>query len=81
MPMTSYQTSVSSEPAVEKKEEHSAPARKELKPVEENPAQPMLSDFGLYKCGTCGKMVIGYEKENHEKDVHAGLAVEWRKFK
>jgi hypothetical protein len=55
--------------------------KKEPKAVEENPAQPMLSDFGLYKCGTCGKMVMGYEKENHEKDVHKGKGVEWGRVK
>ena len=29
--------------------------------VEENPGQPILSDFGLYACVKCGKMVMGYE--------------------
>jgi hypothetical protein len=39
-----------------------APARQEPEAVEEAPIQPMLSDFGLYKCQICGKMVMGYEK-------------------
>jgi hypothetical protein len=29
----------------------------------------------------CGKMVMGYEKEKHVKNVYAGLAVEWKKVK
>ena len=49
-------------PAIE-----SAPVRNEPKPVEENSALPMLSDFGLYKCGQCEKLVTGYEKEKYEK--------------
>jgi hypothetical protein len=53
--------------------EKNASVKKELKPVEENPAQPMLSDFRLYKCLLCGNMVIGYEKERHGEDVHRGV--------
>jgi hypothetical protein len=53
--------------------------KEEPAPEEESPEQPMLSDFGLYKCQVCGKMVMGYEKENHVKDVHGGKSVEWRK--
>jgi hypothetical protein len=45
------------------------------------PAQPMLSDFGLYKCPLCGKMVMGYEKENHVREAHGGQGVEWRRVK
>jgi hypothetical protein len=44
-------------------------------------SQPMLSDYGLYKCGECGKLVIGYDKENHEREKHTGKNVEWRKMK
>jgi hypothetical protein len=58
----------------------SAP-KKGPKAIEESPAQQMLSDFGLYKCQTCGKMVMGYEKENHENDIHGGKSVEWMKIK
>jgi hypothetical protein len=59
-----------------------APVSKPVKEVPaDDPAQPMLSDFGLYKCEKCGKMVMGYGKENHVKNVHAGLAVEWRRVK
>ena len=47
----------------------------------ENPAQPMLSDFGLYKCVQCGKMVMGYEKEKHQSEVHKDQSVEWKRLK
>lgn len=43
--------------------------------------QPMLSDFGLYKCQACGKMVIGYEKEQHVKEVHKGKDVGYEKLR
>jgi len=85
LPAMSYQPSASSASVIEKKEEPklaaSAPARKEPKPVEENPAQPMLSDFGLYRCPLCGKMVMGYEKEGHQKEKHYGKSVEWKRLK
>ena len=71
-------TSNQSPVVVEKKEERSAPVAAP-KPVEDNPAQPMLSDFGLYKCVQCGKMVMGYEKEKHAAEVHKG-SVEFRKI-
>jgi hypothetical protein len=62
--------------------EASAPARsvakKQRKAVEEDPAQPMLSDFGLYKCPLCGKMVMGYEKENHAKEKRGGKSIEFK---
>ncbi len=41
----------------------------------------MLSDFGLYKCPLCGKMVMGYEKEKHQSEVHKGQVVQWRRLK
>jgi len=56
-------------------------AKKDPVPAEENPAQPMLSDFGLYKCQACRKMVMGYEKENHVKNAHGGRSVEWKRVK
>jgi hypothetical protein len=43
--------------------------------------QPMLTDFGVYKCGVCGKMEVGYEKENHEREAHEGRIVEWKKLR
>ncbi len=42
-------------------------------------AQPMLTDFGLYKCGVCGKMVMGFEKENHSFQKHGLHSLNWVK--
>ena len=50
-------------------------------PDPESTSQPMLSDFGLYKCEVCGKMVMGFEKAKHEREVHGGMSVEWKKLK
>jgi hypothetical protein len=49
-------------------------------------AQPMasqatLTDFGLYKCEVCGKMVLGFDCENHVQEAHRGKSVEWKKIK
>ena len=35
-------------------------------------AQPMLSDYGLYKCTACGQIVLGLGKDEHVKTVHGG---------
>ncbi len=43
--------------------------------------QPTLSDFGLYKCEVCGKMVMGFEKANHEQEKHGGMSVQWKKMR
>lgn len=48
---------------------------------QETPLQPALSDFGLYKCGLCGKMVMGYDRENHQREKHGGKSVEWKKVR
>jgi len=40
--------------------------------------QPGFSDFGLYKCLACGKMVMGFEKKNHEREIHGGKGIEWK---
>ena len=61
------------------------PQEQAPKPAEEEPvqpeAQPTLTDFGLYKCEACGKMVLGFDKENHEREKHSGKSVEWRKVR
>ncbi len=44
-------------------------------------ALPMCSGFGLNKCVQCGKMVMGYEKERHQAEVHEGQGVEWKRLK
>jgi len=34
----------------------------------------MLYVFGLYKCGICGKMVMGFKKEIYERKNMVGNA-------
>ncbi len=68
-----------------------APPAQEKKPraVKEKPAkemkaaaeQPSFTDFGLYQCEGCGKMVMGFDRENHAREEHKGKGVEWRKVK
>jgi hypothetical protein len=41
----------------------------------------MLTDFGLYKCEACEKIVMGFEKENHDWEKHGSKDVEWRKMR
>lgn len=65
---------IESKPVVEKVKEIAA-----SEPAPES--QPMLSDFGLYKCGVCGKMVMGFENESHEREKHGGKSVEWKKMR
>jgi hypothetical protein len=47
-------------------------------PVEAPLQEPLGSDFGLYKCEACGKMVMGFEKEKHIVEVHRGQKVAWK---
>jgi hypothetical protein len=45
------------------------------KPVPKNQInefQPPLMDYGLYKCRACGKLVMGFGKEEHNQEVHQG---------
>ncbi len=58
-----------------------APVKPPQKEVELPEAQPTFSDFGLYKCQVCGKMVMGFEKANHEREKHGGKRVEWKKVR
>ena len=89
---TSKPLSVTSEPPAPavKPENRSTVKPENVKPVKpenvkpENlkpETQPMLSDFGLYKCPLCEKMVMGYEKERHSAEVHGGNSVEWVKVR
>ncbi len=43
--------------------------------------QESFSDFGLYKCAACGKMVMGFDRENHALEAHKGKNVEWKKVR
>jgi hypothetical protein len=58
-----------------------APSPRAMKEPAAPEAQPMLTDFGLYKCEACGKMVMGFEKENHEREKHGSKSVEWKKIR
>ena len=39
------------------------------------------SDFGLYKCEACGKMVMGFEKEEHRREKHGAQEIKYRKIR
>jgi hypothetical protein len=54
---------------------------KVVKEIDPPAGQPTFTDFGLYKCGVCGKLVMGYEKAIHEREIHDGKRVEWRKVR
>jgi hypothetical protein len=56
VPVSSEPPPASIQPIViEEKKERSVPVRKEPEPVEENPSQPMLPDFGLYSVRSAGR--------------------------
>jgi type I restriction-modification system DNA methylase subunit len=55
-------------------------------PTEASPAkstsaggQLPLMDYGLYQCKVCGKMVLGFDREEHTRDVHQGKDPGYRK--
>ena len=50
-------------------------------PTAEKPLQPELIDFGVYRCLKCDKMVMGFDREGHVRDVHGGRGVAWRRVK
>jgi len=57
------------------------PPPRVVKEIDPPAGQPTLTDFGLYKCGVCGKMVMGFEKEKHEQEKHGGKSSEWKKLR
>ena len=57
------------------------PPTKVIKEIDPPAGQPTLTDFGLYKCEFCGKIVIRFEKVNHEQEKHGGKSVEWKKVR
>ena len=71
--------SVSAPPAQEKKLR--AVKEKPAKEVKEAAEQPSFTDFGLYKCEACGKMVMGFEREKHMREKHEGKHVKWKKLR
>ncbi len=61
-----------------------SPVTPPAKMVKENDPptdQLTLTDFGIYKCETCGKLVMGFDKPNHEQEKHGGKSVKWKKFR
>ncbi len=68
-------------PASAKPNSPVTPPAKVEKEIDPPVDQPTLSDFGLYKCEVCGKMVMGFEKGNHEQEKHGGKSVEWKKVR
>ncbi len=48
---------------------------------EESPNPPSLTDFGLYKCEVCGKMVMGFDQETHIRAAHQGKTVTWKRVR
>lgn len=57
------------------------PSSKAGKEIDPPAGQPTLTDFGLYKCEVCGKMVMGFDKTNHEQEKHGGKSIEWKKVR
>ena len=44
-------------------------------------SQPTLIDFCVYLCLKCDKLVMGYDQENHVREVYQGKDVPWRRVK
>jgi len=42
--------------------------------------QTEVNDFGLYKCQSCGQMVMGFGKDEHVKSAHKGKGVVWERM-
>jgi hypothetical protein len=57
-----------------------SPVKHEPKPSQIDDAQPALGDMVLYKCAVCGKMVMGFDRGNHERENHGGQSVEWKRM-
>jgi hypothetical protein len=41
----------------------------------------MLSEFRLCKCRINGKIMVRFEKESHEHEIHNGKPVEWKRMR
>jgi hypothetical protein len=68
-------------PASAKPNSPVTPPSKVGKEIDPPAGQPTLTDFGLYKCEVCGKMVMGFEKANHEQEKHGGKGVDWKQMR
>lgn len=65
-------------PVQELPEPPEQPTLTKIEDAKQPSGQLPLTDFGLYKCESCGKMVVGFEKEKHQKEKHGGNRVEWK---
>lgn len=54
------------------------PAAPPPAPQEPQPS-PAATDYGLYRCAACGKMVLGFSREEHLRQAHSGQQVEFIK--
>jgi hypothetical protein len=64
---------------------HSPPAENSAPPsplpTHSSPeVQQSFTDFGLYKCLTCGKLEMGFNRPKHITSLHPGQSVEWFKI-
>ena len=66
---------------LKKIEEKKVAKKKKITSITADIFQPTFSEFELYKCSACGKTVMGFDRENHVREVHKGMGVEWRKVK
>jgi hypothetical protein len=39
------------------------------------------TDYGVYRCQACHKLVMGYARSEHVEEMHGGKAVEWSKVR
>jgi hypothetical protein len=62
-----------SNPDIEEDKVRNAPAIESL-------AEVVPTDYSLYKCGECGKIVTDYMIEEHIHKSHRGRQVEWKKM-
>jgi hypothetical protein len=65
--------------AAEAVQEKTSPSKR--KEPAQNDSPPLMSDFGLYKCLSCEKMVMGFDRESHIHEAHKGKKVEWRRMR
>ena len=42
---------------------------------------PSLADFGMYRCESCNKIVLGFDRPNHNRDFHAGKEPPYKKIR
>ena len=80
-PVSAQVKEVYAPPVKEKSLGKTPPSAVKENPVEAPLQEPLGSDFGLYKCEACGKMVMGFEKDKHAVEELRGKKVEWKKLR